>query len=1586
MSATANNSTNNATTNSQPQTVSELLGNGPAVLNLSPKNYVKGYTKDNKGLVIIVDSGCSKTMISKSAVQSSPHLSQLPRQSIEPIHFKIGNGEFLVANETVTFEVTIQNHKLKLNAVISPNLTGPDILLGANSLTEMHGTLDCTAHTLTVRPKRVQFYPSQTFTLKPGQTRTVVVKGKMPKLLKHSEVVLQSHDRLSKFGPSQMLVKLRKSAAPITVSNTSAHPVTFKEHTPVVFTDLKDHVHATQPVPNDILRDDVTREQCKSDLHYQNLLKYPHLDLNDSIAEKSPQQIIQEYISLKHSCLNEAEKQEVYSILLKHKDAFSLYGELGNCPHFEVDIQLTDTSPFFIRPYPIAEEQKKIIDRELNKLVKLGILQKGVNSAYSSPVMLVSKKGSHEKRVVSDFRYLNSRQKQVNQNYVRLQDVLAKLGRSDCDTLSVIDLKSAFHSLRLSAKSVAFTGISPYAGSPNYVYNRLPQGMNISPGVFQEKCQQILREIPNSDSFCVNIHDDILVFSKKTEHAACLESIFQALEKYGLKLSTSKSRFYQKKVTFIGHIISINSEGMVQVEAQNDKTAAIRKMKSPTNAREVKRFIGAVNFLSSYLPRLQEVLTPLHNLTRRNVPFHWGPEQEDAFQKIKQMLIKPPVLCAPVAEGEFSLYCDTSRTATGSYLTQKIKGEERVLAYYSKRLPRACLSYSVSELELFGLYISCTAFRHILQCRSFLAYVDHSSLVQIVKSKQKPPSLRLQKLLERLSQYSFKLAYLKSSQLVLSDFLSRLPHDDEAEWDRIMPIAFPCQEWHDPELCLPATFDRPVTRSYARRMQIPIPTLFPEGRQNRQPQPAENAAPDPPVPNGPPPAVIPDGDNGNVEPPPPPAEPVVDQQIDRRPVPRPRNNRPVFPAPVASMPRPRVQQPDPPPQPQQPEPRLVDKALAKPQTEEHIRDPPLEYLMKPEPLVRDPNKLVAKHIPNQGELNRVLKVIKRKMIRDYNLPYEARQFRLAQQADPYFKPIFDYLDHNILPSDKKAARSVMLRSEQYVLCDNILFRLFFPHNSDIFIFQLAVPEKFIDPVISRYHDTLTASHQGCVRTYATMRKLFWFPGMYSRIVSYLRSCVTCEQFKSKSDTTRPFHERVPVSYCPFSTLSFDIKNMMRSHSGYAYLLICSCSITRFIVTCPLKTTDAPTIAEALIQRVFTTFGIPEVLVCDQASSFTSELMKLLCETLGISQKFISVQNHGSLHAERQIQSIANLLRVHLSQYGQDWPRFHAVCAMSYNSYSSVYLNGHSPFYLVFLREPRDLSGLDFKPVVGVSASHEQYIEHMKEKFKSVSKMMLDLQKHNQKAQNEKIAQKLSSCPVYQKGQLVMLHKPTSSSLTPNSKKFTASYIGPLVVHSVLDRTHYLLEDLQGRLLREVFSFNRLKPAFMRAQDKQNISNLQQLRQVLKLEDEKVANTANVAQAARDYQITDERGMPVEAPTDIVYLAQSQPVELTSHAENLSHNHSLAVPCPLTDKQQCNLVTALENAPSAQAEYTIVKARFKAGNLQLLLSLPVGTSTFKFWWDPQNDENCPRIVELVLSNRKIPCTGSPGRFVKQLHSL
>ena len=119
-------------------------------------------------------------------------------------------------------------------------------------------------------------------------------------------------------------------------------------------------------------------------------------------------EILEKYIDLKNSCLDKKEKVKVMDMLFKYKGAFSLRDEIGTCPNIEVGIDITDKSPFFIRPYHIREEDKAIIDKEMKKLCYLGILKEGF-LASSSPMMLISRKLTRDKRVVTDFRHLDIR-------------------------------------------------------------------------------------------------------------------------------------------------------------------------------------------------------------------------------------------------------------------------------------------------------------------------------------------------------------------------------------------------------------------------------------------------------------------------------------------------------------------------------------------------------------------------------------------------------------------------------------------------------------------------------------------------------------------------------------------------------------------------------------------------------------------------------------------------------------------------------------------------------------------------------------------------------------------------------------------------------------------------------------------------------------------------------------------------------------------------------------------------------------------------------------------------------------------------
>ena len=505
--------------------------------------------------------------------------------------------------------------------------------------------------------------------------------------------------------------------------------------------------------------------------------RYPWLDDADERKYMMDEEILDKYVNLKDSCLDDQERKQVMKMLYEYKDVFSLRDEIAMCPNIEVNIEVTNKSPFFIRPYHVKEEDRAVLDKEMRRLCYLGILKEGF-SAYSSPVMLITRKVASDKRVVTDFRHLNTRIAKNNLAYPLLRDTFLLLGSSKCEVMLVLDLKDAFHSLRLSEKSQKYCGILPYFGSASYLYQRMPMGLNVSPPIWQMYINTILNSL-QSRKYCEAIMDNLLLFTpSKKVHMDKLEDLLKSLRKNGLKISPKKCQLFRTELQYMGNTIFIK-ERRVCIKPLHSRLEAIQRMKAPTTAKQCKSFAGMVNFVNIFCPELQRLLKPIYDLTRKGRQFVWGKEQQDAFDEIKQRLQKPPVLHMPDKVGRFQLYSDTSKYATGGASYQIQNGKPKLIAYSSKRLPEAACNYSITELEMCGLAINIASFAHLLRKVDFDAVVDHLAITQIMRSKVEPATNRIKRLLEVLSAYSFNLYYIKGKNMILSDFLSRQELDDE---------------------------------------------------------------------------------------------------------------------------------------------------------------------------------------------------------------------------------------------------------------------------------------------------------------------------------------------------------------------------------------------------------------------------------------------------------------------------------------------------------------------------------------------------------------------------------------------------------------------------------------------------------------------------------------------------------------------------------------------------------------------------------------------------------------------------------------
>ena len=547
--------------------------------------------------------------------------------------------------------------------------------------------------------RSVPIYPENEIVLKPNEQKLVKVKAPFAEEILGMAIIKILDG--STYSTLRIKLKVTCNKAALDIVNKGKDTMIFKPEKMIANIDLRSLGY--YKIKQGILQQNLSRyyrsekaeKLCEYFNRFVNTLKkereqespedrYPWLEPEDDRRHMTDREILERYFNLNSSCLSKEEKIKVMDMLYKYKEAFSLRDEIGTCPNIEEEKDVTVKSPFFIRLYHIREEDKAFIDKEMKQLCYMGIL-KGF-SAYSSPVMLISRKLTKDKRVVTDFRHLNVRIAKSNLAYPLVRDTFSALGNSKCEVLSVLDLKDAFHLLRLSENSRKYWGILPYFSS--YLYQRMPMGLNSSPSIWQSYINAII-DCLQSKRYCEAIMDDLLLFTpSKSSHMNKMEDLLKALLKNGLKISPKKGQLFKTSLQYMGNEIFIQN-WKVCVQLLRNTLEVIQKLQPPKTVKGCRSFAGMVNFLSMFCPELQKLLKHIYNLTRKGRPFNWGKEQWDSFEEIKRRLIKPPVLHMPNKTGRFHLYLDISKFKTGSTLYKIQDAKPKLITYASKSLPEA---------------------------------------------------------------------------------------------------------------------------------------------------------------------------------------------------------------------------------------------------------------------------------------------------------------------------------------------------------------------------------------------------------------------------------------------------------------------------------------------------------------------------------------------------------------------------------------------------------------------------------------------------------------------------------------------------------------------------------------------------------------------------------------------------------------------------------------------------------------------------------------------------------------------------------
>ena len=296
--------------------------------------------------------------------------------------------------------------------------------------------------------------------------------------------------------------------------------------------------------------------------------------------------------------------------------------------------------------------------------------------------------------------------------------------------------------------------------------------------------------------------------------------------------------------------------------------------------------------------------------------------------------------------------------------------------------------------------------------------------------------------------------------------------------------------------------------------------------------------------------------------------------------------------------------------------------------------------------------------------------------------------------------------------------------------------------------------------------------------------------------------------------------RVPGKFHPMFRMSIDLKDMCWSEMGYKHLLICTCEVTNWVCGIPLASACTEIIFEALYSRVVCIYGKPQVIISDQGSSLTSNVIKDLYGMLEIKPLYVGVHNHGSNRTERYIQTASRRLCRVLQGEGRDWPYHVAPCVYAMNTFVSP-ITGFSPYEMVFIRKPPPVTELErsIEHATTTQVQPSEYLDLMKAKLVRMQKMITELKLAQQQEQKIRESFRVEDKRPIQVGDLVMVLRPRRGGLVTNRKNIARPWVGPAVVTAMPTPTKFLISDFSGQMMPVLLGRSEVKLYNARALNK-----------------------------------------------------------------------------------------------------------------------------------------------------------------------
>ncbi len=428
---------------------------------------------------------------------------------------------------------------------------------------------------------------------------------------------------------------------------------------------------------------------------------------------------------------------------------------------YHVSLKPVSLKPFYIKPYLTHESEIKFAEAEMEQLRQMGILCQS-SSEFLSPIMLIKRSNSGAKlakgpeyHLVVDFKYLNLHLPDIKFSYPEIKHVLHKIGRHCSRVFRVLDLKHAFHSIILTEESKQYTSCSASPGSPTYQYNKLSEGLNVSPAYFTFLMDDLLHELPSDIREYIDcIMYDVIVFTPDIKtNKKVIKSFMYMLKKYCMLLTINKIHAFRSKVKYMGLLLS-SKDNLPTITPLGSHVKAISTLPVPITARGIKSFIGCFIYLAQFLPKLLELIKPINDIIRKcnkvdkSDKISTLPTYAKGKGKVKSVLrIFKSIGCLSILPILKPLKVSLYKLRSCIYLHDQdasILSVTLVLCtlaqFYTKF--KMVANMSLHSIELCGLKKSLLHFQCLLNYSSFTVLKDHSALKRIYCSHKPAKTVR----------------------------------------------------------------------------------------------------------------------------------------------------------------------------------------------------------------------------------------------------------------------------------------------------------------------------------------------------------------------------------------------------------------------------------------------------------------------------------------------------------------------------------------------------------------------------------------------------------------------------------------------------------------------------------------------------------------------------------------------------------------------------------------------------------------------------------------------------------------------------